>query len=185
VSQSLSLKPAGWLMTIVLFGVPALTFFGLFHWAGPRLLEEGASWWIIFQCLLVAPLGCMLLATVVLLKLEDGPPDWKSWTVRLRLTRPQLSCWIWAAALSAFMYGGDWEDAIGLAAAWVALSIEQTKNRWFYAAVPAFILLKRNLNFIASAGQSVIFFDSSFNRKFFSHFGPTDFMGIQLKGACG
>ena len=45
------------------------------------------------------------------------------------------------------------------------------------------ILLKRNLSFIASTALSVSLSDSAFNREFFSHFGPTDFMGIQLAGA--
>src|SRR5947209_13686553 len=88
----------------MLFGIPALIFFWLFHWLGPRLREQGASWWIIFQCLLVAPLGCMLLALFVLLRMEHGLSGWKSWIVRLRLTCPQSSAWFWAAALSGFMY---------------------------------------------------------------------------------
>jgi membrane protease YdiL (CAAX protease family) len=183
VKQFLRPGPAGWLTTIVLFGIPALIFFGLFHWVGPRLREQGASWWIIFQCLLVAPLFCMLLAPFVFLRVEHGPPEWKSWIARLRLTRPQSSAWLWAAALSTFMYGGNWGDAVSLAAAWIALLKEQTKEKRLYVAVPAFILLKRNLSLIAPGAASVRFFDSAFNREFFSHFGPTDFMGIPLAGA--
>jgi membrane protease YdiL (CAAX protease family) len=125
----------------------------------------------------------MLLAPFLLLRNEYGSPDWKSWKVRLRVIRPQSSAWFWAAALSGFMYGGNWQDAFALAAAWTALSMEHAKEKWLYAAVPAFILLKRSLNFIAHSTRSVSFFDFSFNREFFSHFGPTDFMGIQLAGA--
>jgi membrane protease YdiL (CAAX protease family) len=183
VSQSLSPKAAGWLMSIVLFGVPAQIFFWLFHWVGPQLLEQGASWLVIFHCLLVAPLGCMLLAPFVCLRIQYGSPEWRSWTVRLRLTRPRSSAWFWAAALSGFMYGGNWQDAVALMSAWIALWKEQTKERWVFAAVPAFIVLKRNLSFIVPAAASVRFFDSVFNREFFSHFGPTDFMGIPLAGA--
>jgi membrane protease YdiL (CAAX protease family) len=36
---------------------------------------------------------------------------------------------------------------------------------------------------IAPGAASVRLFDSAFNREFFSHFGPKDFMGIQLSGA--
>jgi hypothetical protein len=66
---------------------------------------------------------------------------------------------------------------------WIALWKEHTKGKWVYPGVPAFILLKRNLSLIAPAAQSVCFFDSVFNREFFSRFGPADFMGIQLAGA--
>ena len=125
----------------------------------------------------------MLLAPFVLLRIEHGPPEWKSWIVRLRLNRPQSSAWLWAAALSALMYGGNWQDAVAVAVAWVALWKEQTEQKWLYAAVPAFILLKRNLSVIAPVAASVCFFDSALNREFFSHFGPTDFMGILLAGA--
>jgi hypothetical protein len=65
-------------------------FFLLFHWVGPRLREQGASWWIIFQCLLVAPLGCMLVAPFALFRIEYCRPEWKSRIGRLRLTRPFL-----------------------------------------------------------------------------------------------
>ena len=81
------------------------------------------------------------------------------------------------------MYGGNWQDVLALISAWIGLSKEQTKNKWLFAAVPAFILLKRNLSFIAPVAASVRFFDSAFNREFFSQFGPTDFMGLKLAGA--
>src|SRR5947209_15474087 len=110
----------------MLFGIPALIFFWLFHWLGPRLREQGASWWIIFQCLLVAPLGCMLFAPFVLLRMEHGPPERKSWIVRLRLTRPEHSAWVWALALCGFMYGGSWQDLVALLSAWIALLKEHT-----------------------------------------------------------
>jgi Type II CAAX prenyl endopeptidase Rce1-like len=119
----------------------------------------------------------------VLLRLEHDSPGWKGWIERLRLTRPQSSAWFWAAALSGFMYGGNWQDAITVAAAWIALWMEHSKEKWLYAAVPAFIFLKRNLSFIVPAAHSFRFFDSGFNQEFFRHFGPKDFMGVSLTGA--
>jgi len=184
MSQTSVPKPAGWLATIVLFGIPAAIFWCLFHLVGPALQHHGASWWLIFQILLLVPLGAMLLATYLCAGLNASSAGWNYLTHRLRLTRPASSVWIWAIALSAFMHGGDWQDGVAVLASWLALWKEQTQQKWLYVAVLVAAGLKRCLPYIEPALRSIAFFPvEGFHRDFFSHFGPTDFMGFHLMGA--
>jgi hypothetical protein len=70
---------------------------------GSTIREQGASWWIIFQCVLARGLSSTLLAHSLLLRNEYGSPERKSWRVRLRLMRPPslfLSPRVRLAALS-------------------------------------------------------------------------------------
>jgi membrane protease YdiL (CAAX protease family) len=184
MSQTSVPKPAGWLATIVLFGIPAAIFWCLFHLVGPALRHHGASWWLIFQILLLVPLGTMLLATYLCVRLDANSAGWNCLMHRLRLTRPDPSVWIWAIALSGFMHGGDWQDGLAVLASWLALWKEQTQQKWLYVAVLVAVGLKRCLPLIEPALRSIAFFPvEGFHRDFFSHFGPTDFMGFHLMGA--
>jgi len=65
VQDAAAIKPAGWLTTTLLFGVPALVFAFLFHQLGPDLWHHGTSWWRIFHLLLILPLALMLVAAFV------------------------------------------------------------------------------------------------------------------------
>jgi len=76
------------------------------------------------------------------------------------------------------MHGGDWQDGVAVLAAWLALWKERTPQKWLYAAVLVAAGLKRCLPLIEPALRSIAFFPvDDFHRDFFSHFGPTDFMG--------
>jgi membrane protease YdiL (CAAX protease family) len=178
-------RPAGWLATILLFGVPAAVFALLFHWVGPNLSRQGASWWSIFHVLLVLPLSLMLIAALLGAARDLRPSfSWGRLRQRLRLSLPNGIVWIWAAALSAFMYGGNWADGFAVVASWFALWMEKTTQKWLYAAILIATLVKRNAAILQPALQSVRFFDpSTFHAGFFSHFGPRDFMGIPLARA--
>lgn len=178
------MKPAGWVATILLFGVPALVFGFLFHWLGPDLWQQGTSWWRIFQVLLVLPLALMLVAALAGATLDLGSVSLKSLRQRLRLTLPSGIVWLWAVALSGFMYGGNWADLLAVAASWLALWKEKTSQKWLFAAILLGTLVKRNAAILQPTLQSVKVFDSTgFYSEFFSHFGPTDFMGLTLQGA--
>src|SRR6266446_7556100 len=179
-----AIKPAGWLATTFLFGVPALVFALLFHWLGPDLWRRGISWWRVFHLLLVLPLALMLLAALLGAALDLRPVYWRSLQQRLRLSVPGGTVWLWAAALSGFMYGGTWADLFAVAVSWFALWKEQTRQKWVFIAILLGTLVKRNAALVQSTLQSVSFFDpSGFHSGFFSHFGPHDFMGIPLQGA--
>jgi membrane protease YdiL (CAAX protease family) len=183
VQPAATIKPAHWFATTLLFGVPALVFAFLFHWLGPDLWRHEVSWWRIFQFLLIAPLTVMLVAALVGGALDLDSVSWRNLWQRLRLTSPRATAWIWAAALSGFMFGGNWADLAAVAAAWLALLKEQTGRWWTFVAVLAAVLVKRNVGFFQPALQSVRFFDpSGFFHEFFGHFGPRDFMGIPLQG---
>ena len=182
--QPIATRPADWLATVLLFGVPALIFALLFHQLGPNLLQQGTSWWRIFHVLLILPLACMLLAALIGAALDLPTISWPGLMQRLRLGAPTTAAWLWAAALSGFMYGGNWPDLLAVIASWLALWKEQTRQKWIFAAVVVAILVKRYANLLQPALQSIRFFDpSQFHREFFSHFGPHDFMGIPLQGS--
>lgn len=178
------IRPAGWLDTSLLFGAPALLFALLFHWLGPDLWRHGTSWWRIFHVLLIAPLALMFIAALVGAALDVHSVSWRSLRQRLRLYAPGTTAWIWAVALSGFMYGGNWADFIALAASWLALWKEKTSASRIFAVICLAIFAKRSLGLLQPALQTVRFFDpSGFHHEFFSHFGPQDFMEVPLRGA--
>ena len=178
------MKPAGWLATTLLFGVPALSFAFLFHWLGPDLWRQGISWWLIFHLLLVLPLALMLVAALIGAAIDLRSVSWKGLRERLRLSGPSGVAWLWAAAISGFMYGGNWADLIAVAVSWFALWKEKTNKKWMFVAILIAVFVKRNAALLQPTLQSVRFFNPSpFYSEFFSHFGPHDFMGLPLQGA--
>jgi membrane protease YdiL (CAAX protease family) len=183
VQSTAGVKPAGWLATALLFGVPAAVFAFLFHWIGPYLWRSEWSWWRIFHVVLILPLILMLLSGFLGAALDVSSVSCKKLAPRLRLCAPRATTWLWATALSGFMFGGKWADLVALIASWLAMWKERTRS-WIYLSIIAAILIKRNLGLLQPALQSVRFFDSGgFHREFFSHFGPQDFMGTPLLGA--
>jgi membrane protease YdiL (CAAX protease family) len=178
------MKPAGWLATTLLFGVPALIFAFLFHWLGPELWQQGTSWWRIFHLLLVLPLALMLIAALLGATIDLPSVSWKGLRQRLRLSIPGGTAWLWAAALSGFMYGGNWADLVAVAVSWFALWKEKTNKKWMFGTPLIAVFVKRNAALLQPGLQSVRFFHpSTFYSEFFSHFGPHDFMGLPLQGA--
>ena len=184
MQRTAAMQPASWLGTTILFGVPALVFAFLFHWVGPSLWHQGSSWWRIFHLLLILPLALMLAAALVGAALDVRSVSWRNLRQRLRLSPPRWTAWLWAVALSGFMYGGNWADVVAVAASWFALWKEKTTGRWPYAGVLIAILVKRNAGYLRPTLDAVRFFQPSpFYLQFFSHLGPRDFMGISLRGA--
>jgi membrane protease YdiL (CAAX protease family) len=177
-------RPAGWLATALLFGIPALIFAFLFHSLGPILLRQGMSWWRIFHWLLLVPLAVMLIVALVAASKDLSYVSWIGLRQRLRLLVPSNTVWLWAMALSGFMYGGNFADVLAVVAAWLALRREKTTQKWMFIAVPIAILVKRNAALFQPALQAVRFFQpSAFYTEFFGHFGPQNFMGFPLQGA--
>lgn len=184
MQNAVAIKPAGWFATTLLFGIPALIFAFFFHWIGPSLLHGGTSWWRIFHVLLILPLALMLITALAGAALDTGVVSWECIAQRLRLSVPAGTAWLWAAALSGFMYGGNAADVLAVAAAWLALWTERTARTWSFLGILIAVLVKRNAGFLQPALASVRFFDASgFHSAFFGHFGPQDFMGAPLRGA--
>jgi membrane protease YdiL (CAAX protease family) len=126
----------------------------------------------------------MLLAALVGAGLDQRSFSWASLRQRLRLSAPTSIGWLWATALSGFMYGGNGPDLLAVIASWFALSKENANRNWMFAVTLTWILLKRNAARLQPTLQSIKFFDpSNFHQEFFSHFGPHDFMGIPLRGS--
>jgi membrane protease YdiL (CAAX protease family) len=179
-----AIKPAGWFATTLLFGVPALVFAFLFHWMGPDLWRQGTSWWRTFHLLLVLPLALMLVAALLGAAVDLRSVSLQGLQQRLRLSVPSGTAWLWGAALSGFMYGGNWPDLFAVAVSWLALWKEGSRQKRIFIAILLGTIVKRNAAIFQPTLQSVRFFDASgFHSEFFSHFGPHDFMGIPLHGA--
>jgi membrane protease YdiL (CAAX protease family) len=144
----------------------------------------GTSWWRIFHFLLILPLTCMFVAALIGAAVDQRSISWKGIKQRLRLSAPSATAWLWAAALSGFMYGGNWADLLAVAASWLALWKEKTGQKWMFGAILIGMLVKRYASVFQPTLESIRFFDpSAFHREFFNHFGPKDFMGIPLQGA--
>lgn len=107
--QAPAISPAGWLASLLLFGIPALTFALLFHCAGPNLFVGAA--------------------------IDVRSASRNALTQRLRLSFPSATAWISAVALSGFMYGGNWEDIFAVAASWLALWKGNNRRVWAFAAI--------------------------------------------------
>jgi len=126
----------------------------------------------------------MLIASLLGAAIDARSTSWKALTQRLRLTAPSATAWMWAAALSGFMYGGNWEDLVAVAASWLALWKENNRQVWLFAAILIGTILKRSAGILRPTLQSIRFFDASgFYHEFFDRFGPKEFMGIPLHGA--
>ena len=179
-----AIRPASWIVRALLFGVPALAFAFLFHWMGPNLRQGGTSWWRIFHLLLILPLTCMFVAALIGAAIDQRSFSWKGIKERLRLSAPSATAWLWAVALSGFMYGGNGADLVAVTAAWLALWREKTGQKWMFGGILIAMLVKRYASLFQPALGSIRFLDPSvFHREFFSHFGPRDFMGIPLQKA--
>jgi len=110
--------------------------------------------------------------------------SWKDLRQRLRLSVPESVAWLWAAALSGFMYGGNWADLAAVGVSWFALWKEKTNKKWMFVTPVITVFVKRNATLLQPSLQSLRFFHpSTFYSEFFSHFGPRDFMGLSLQGA--
>lgn len=137
-----------------------------------------------FHWLLVLPLALMLVAALLGAAIDLRSVSSRDLLQRLRLSAPSGTVWLWAAALSGFMYGGTWADLFAVAVSWFALWKERTNQKWLFIAVLLGTLVKRNAALFQLALQSVRFFKPAvFYAQFFSHFGPHDFMGLPLQGA--
>ena len=126
----------------------------------------------------------MLAAAILGASVDVRSVSLKGLQQRLRLSGPSATVWLWAAALSGVMYGGNWPDLFAIAVSWLALWKEGSRQKWIFIAILLSTLVKRNAGIFQPTLQSVRFFDTSgFHREFFSHFGPHDFMGLPLHGA--
>ena len=134
--------------------------------------------------MLVLPLTLMLIAAIVGAARDEHSLCLREIWQRLRLSLPTLTTWLWAIALSGFMYGGNWPDLLAVAAACCVLWKEKIRTPWPFAIVLLAVGLKRSVVYLQPALQAARFFDPSvFHTKFFSQFGPQDFMGFPLAGA--
>ena len=124
----------------------------------------------------------MFAAALIGAAVDQRSISWKDIKQRLRLSAPSATAWLWAAALSGFMYGGNGADLLAVTASWLALWKEKTGQKWMFGAILIAMIVKRYASLFQPALESIRFFDpSAFHHELFSHFGPGDFMGIPLQ----
>jgi hypothetical protein len=108
--------------------------------------------------LLILPLTLLLVSAIVGAALEVHSTSRIVIAERLRLTNTDVTIWLWSAALSGFMFGGNWQDLLAIAASWVALFREKYRKAWEFVAIPFAVLVKRNASIFQPVLQRVRFF---------------------------
>jgi hypothetical protein len=115
-------------LAVPIFMATSLLFFFSLYLGVPYLRRAGASWFTIFNLVLAVPMFILVLATFIAYRSEGRPLVWEAMRDRLRLQRMDLAAWIWAAALSIFMYGGKFSVALAFGLAFVALTSEKHRG---------------------------------------------------------
>jgi membrane protease YdiL (CAAX protease family) len=96
------LRPISFLVTVVLFAVPAaIVSFSLLV-VLPALMRKGFSLFAVFNLTFLPPLALMLIAAFVGMKLEGRSLTWPVIRDRLRLGRLPRHGWWWVLALCVF-----------------------------------------------------------------------------------
>ena len=85
----------------------------------------------------------MFVAALIGAAVDQRSISWKGIKERLRLSTPSATAWLWAAALSGFMYGGNGADLLAVTASWLALWKEKTGQKWMFGAILTAMLVKR------------------------------------------
>lgn len=180
--------PAGLRVALPLFAASSGLFFLTLYWLLPTLLKAGASWFLAFNLVLVAPMGALLVASLVGCRLEGGPLTWAAMCSRVRLGRPDRCTWLWTASLSVFMLGGPWSSAVAyiLAIAGVASEAQRPTSRYlarWAVGLGLFWAISWSLSHAGPWLQLVpLHREPDYLKDFLSRFGPVEFMGIPLTG---
>ena len=106
-----------------------------------RGLRKGVPWFLIYNLVLALPMFVLLAVALLAYKLEGRIFTWRAVQDRFRLWRMDLYTWLWAAALSVFMYGGRVAIFISFGLALIALIMEKRtgyKSIWPGAGGVAF-----------------------------------------------
>jgi membrane protease YdiL (CAAX protease family) len=93
------LKPMGFVLSILYFGIPSLLFSASILGLLPWMIRRGHSQVFTFFVTFGLPLGAMLVAAFVAHRLEGRPFTWPSIRERMRLQKPTPRDWIWTIGL--------------------------------------------------------------------------------------
>ena len=185
--RPIQIKPAGLLVSILLFGIPASIFFISLNLIVPGMVTARMPWFLIYNLCLVLPLAILLVAAFVGYRIEAGTYNRIAIAERFRLRPMKFKDWLWAIGLAIFMYGGNHSAPISFVFACLALLFEGGENWQRNLFLSAFILLFlfasyelwRTEPFLS---RFVIHLKSDSLIEFMKHFGPSDFMGFPMRG---
>jgi membrane protease YdiL (CAAX protease family) len=181
------MRPAPVLVALLFFASSSILFFFFLYLILPLLRKAGVSWFFSYNIALVLPMAILLLASFIGYRFEGLQLSWPSIRHRFRLQSMKTSVWLWAIALSIFMYGGRFSMVIAFTFGVCACVIEyRNSKRDLFISVGGmtfFLIISWGIWQTEPFLGKIILHDrpDSF-LEFQQHFGPKDFMGIPLSG---
>jgi membrane protease YdiL (CAAX protease family) len=99
------MRPIGLAASLLWFGIPSLIFtLSLFVWL-PALLARGYSPFVTFSLAFGMPLLLMLIAALLVYRLEGNPWTWPAFRARMRLRRMNGGDWLWTLVIIGVSFG--------------------------------------------------------------------------------
>jgi len=181
------IRPASIYVALVLFSATSILFFFCLYVILPLLKEAGVSWFLSYNIVLVLPMALLLIAAFIGYRAEGLPYSWPLIRQRFRLQPMKASAWLWAVALSIFMYGGKFSIMIAFAFGICAGVVEGRNNQrdlWgSVSGLTFFLIISWGIwQTEPFLGGIILHSKPGSLLEFMQHFGPTDFMGIPLSG---
>ena len=180
-------KPAPVYEAAIFFAATSLLFFACLYLLLPWLRLHHICWFTTYNLVLAAPMFMLVGCAFLAYHLEGRRLRWPDIRDRFRLWRMSLDTWLWAAALSIFMFGGHYASFAAFLTVLLALGLDR-HSRMKRRVTTAFgvavflvvtwgiwqarpILSRIPLHTLPSPLQD-----------FLAHFAPAAFMGIPLHG---
>ncbi len=107
-ASTTSPKPMGMVSSILYFGIPAAIFSASILWLLPIMVRGGFGNLLIFNVTFGGPLLLMLVAALVVYRMEGNLWNWHAFRDRMRLTRLSGKDWLWTVGLLVAMYAGSY-----------------------------------------------------------------------------
>lgn len=101
-----TVKPIGWVGSILYFGIPAGVFSASILGMLPWMVQRGYGNFLVFNVTFGGPLALMLVAALAVYRLEGHRWTWTAFRDRMRLTRPTRRDWLWTVGLVIVSFGG-------------------------------------------------------------------------------
>jgi len=105
-SDSRPLKPLPFPLALLYFGIPALVFVLSVYYLIPFFKDLGITEFMSYSLSLLIPLIIMFIASLIALRMEGFPINWRSITERFRLRKMDRSDWLWTLVSFIVMFVG-------------------------------------------------------------------------------
>jgi membrane protease YdiL (CAAX protease family) len=102
-SELKTLKPMGWVESILMFGIPAAAYAAGMLWLRPALMSLGMTIGNAHFIAMALLNGGLLAAAVIGYLQEGNPLTWSGFARRMRLTRMSGRTWLWALLGTVFL----------------------------------------------------------------------------------